>query len=246
MLQVSAQNRVNRYQMNPVRFIKNSIVPRGYHERTILTGPLKGIRMHLDLRTQTQFYLGLFERELHPWMVLFSKNVRSVVDIGAADGEYTLFALLKTNAERVMTFEPSSEAVEHLQRNLDANGLADCDRLDLHARFVGSADSPSSISIDALCDSILTPCLLKMDIDGGEAELLGAASTRLLGVSGLPWVIETHSISLEKACASILRTHGYRTRIIPNAWWRALIPEQRVSEQNRWLVATNDPHQRLS
>jgi hypothetical protein len=242
MLHVRAQDRLKarHHELNPARFLKNAIVPCGYQERTILTGPFKGIRMHLDLRTQTQFYLGLFERELYPWMTRFAKGVRTVVDIGAAHGEYTLFALLKTNAERVMAFEPSPQAVEYLQRNLDINGLAHCDKLVLHTRFLGSADSGICTSPDALTDSILTPCLLKMDIDGGEAEVLRAASGRLLNLSGLRLVIETHSVSLEKACGSILATHGYRTRVIPNAWWRTFIPEQRGSEQNRWLVATND------
>ena len=226
--------------MNPARLMKNVVVPCGSQERTILTGPFKGIRMHLDLRTQTQFYLGLFERELYPWVTRFARDVRNVVDIGAAHGEYTLFALLKTNAERVMAFEPSPEAVEHLQRNLAANGLAHCDRLVLHARFVGSADSPACFSIDALTDSILTPCLLKLDIDGEEAEVLRAASKRLLNVSGLRWVIETHSVSLEEVCDSILSSHGYWTRVVPNAWWRTFIPEQRGPSQNRWLVAAND------
>ena len=226
--------------LNPVRLMKNVIIPCGSQERTILTGPFKGIRMHLDLRTQTQFYLGLFERELYPWVTRFATGVRNVVDIGAAQGEYTLFALLKTNAERVIAFEPSPQAVEHLQRNLDTNGLAHSDKLVLHTRFVGSADSPECFSIDALTDSILMPCLLKMDIDGGEAEVLRAASKRLLNVTGLRWVIETHSVSLEKACGSILSSHGYWTRVIPNAWWRTFIPEQRGPDQNRWLVATND------
>src|SRR3989442_1787852 len=115
--------------LNPVRLMKNVIIPCGSQERTILTGPFKGIRMHLDLRTQTQFYLGLFERELYPWVTRFATGVRNVVDIGAAQGEYTLFALLKTNAERVIAFEPSPQAVEHLQRNLDTNGLAHSDKL---------------------------------------------------------------------------------------------------------------------
>jgi Methyltransferase small domain len=225
---------------NPVRALKNAVVPGGYQEKTILAGLFKGIRMNLDLRTQTQFYLGLFERELYPWMLRFAAGVRTVVDVGAGHGEYTLFALLKTDAERVVTFEPDPAAIEQLERNLDANHLARCRRLNLHTRRLGPADSPESISVNALTDSILPPCLLKVDIDGGEAQLLGAASSGLLRASGLLWVIETHSVPLEKACVSILAAHGYRTRVVPNAWWRAVIPEQRVTEQNRWLVATND------
>jgi hypothetical protein len=30
---------------------------------------------------------------------------------------------------------------------------------------------------------------------------------------------------------------GYTCRVIKNAWWRLLIPEQRPIEHNRWFIA---------
>ena len=82
---------------------------------------------------------------------------------------------------------------------------------------------------------------MKMDIDGGEAAVLNAAaSSGFLQMRPLRWIIETHSVSLEELCVSILESNGYRARIIPNAWWRTVVPELRVSEQNRWLAAVND------
>jgi hypothetical protein len=224
--------------MNAFRLLKNRLVPSGYHERTILAGPLRGIRMYLDLRTQSQFYVGLFEKELHPWIIRFSRGTRSVVDIGAAHGEYTLFALLKTTAERVIAFEPNPDMIQHLQRNIDTNA-ARSNRLDLNMTFLSGADVQGSVSVSSVLDSILTPCLVKMDIDGGEVDILRAAASSHLQIKGLRWIIETHSLSLEQECVSILSSHGYFTRIVPNAWWRAFLPEQREA-QNRWLVATNE------
>ena len=50
-------------------------------------------------------------------------------------------------------------------------------------------------------------------------------------------LIETHSIALERDCCSYLQSCGYNTKIVPNAWWRSMIPEQRPLDHNRWLWA---------
>jgi hypothetical protein len=222
------------------RSVKNLLVPKGFHTRTVLTGPFKGIRMDLDLQTQSQFYLGLFEQELHPWIGRFAAGVRTVVDIGAAHGEYTCFALLKTGAERVITFEPDPIMVRRLQRNVNLNSGV-LSHLSVHPKCLGSSDSDDCVSVETLRRWISPPCLLKMDIDGGEVEVLrAAAASGLLDVPGLRWVIETHAQSFERDCISILESHRYFTKVIPNAWWRVIVPEQRVSVHNRWLVATNE------
>jgi hypothetical protein len=196
--------------------------------------------MHLDLRTQAQLYVGLFEKELHPWLTKCLQDVRSVVDVGAAYGEYTLLALLKSSAEHVFSFEPDPEVAAWLQRNLISNGLQSGSRLSLSNTYVGSTEGPGFTAADSLAASLLTPCLLKVDIDGGEGELLRAASGRVLQMDGLRWIIETHSLALERECDAILQSHGYVTRIIPNARWRRFIPEQRPGPDNHWLIAAND------
>ena len=42
---------------------------------------------------------------------------------------------------------------------------------------------------------------------------------------------------LEQECLRILRDAGYRTIVVPNAWWRHFVPELRPLELNHWLVA---------
>jgi hypothetical protein len=75
-----------------------------------------------------------------------------------------------------------------------------------------------------------------MDVDGGEEEVLDGAGA-MLRTGQVRWLIETHSADLERACARRLTEHGYRVVLVRNAWWRALVPEQRPSSHNRWLVA---------
>ena len=51
------------------------------------------------------------------------------------------------------------------------------------------------------------------------------------------WIIETHTPKLERDCLAILQAAGYQTRVVPNAWWRVILPEMRIGH-NRWFVAT--------
>lgn len=225
--------------MNALRFFKNSLVPSGQFPRTILAGPLKGIRMDLDLRTQSQIYVGLFERELHSWLAYLCRGIRTSVDVGAAHGEYTLYALKRTSAEQVISFEPDERLVTKLMLNLRLNGLDKTARWQLYTKYLSDVEGSHSVGASTLADKVLPPCLIKMDIDGGEAAVLHAAK-RLLSLPRTRWLIETHSHGLERECISILKSFRYSTTIVPNAWWRAVIPEQRGSEQNRWLVAIQE------
>jgi hypothetical protein len=216
--------------------LKNLCVLPGSRDRTILAGPFKEIQMRLSLKTQTQVYLGLFEREAYPWLRRLSGDIKMAIDIGAASGEYTLFFLKKTLAKKVYAFEPDDAVSKSLFHNLRLNGLNASPRLELSARFVGPYCNENQVSLDSLEPLLDSPCLIKMDVDGYEEEILRGAQV-LNSRPGVRWLIETHSKDLESACIRILSANGFRTRVIPNAWWRAILPEQRVVEQNRWLAA---------
>jgi hypothetical protein len=59
-----------------------------------------GLRMNLDIRSQTQAWLGLAEREVFSYLRAFSHTARTGIDIGAADGEYTLFLCRNRTSSR--------------------------------------------------------------------------------------------------------------------------------------------------
>jgi hypothetical protein len=195
--------------------------------------------MELDLASQSQLYIGTFEREVYRSLERFSADIRSAIDIGAREGEYTLYFLAKTRAQRVIAFEPEMAIHPQLMSNLELNHLAHDPRFTLIANFVGARDGDNERTLDSLMDSISTPCLIKIDVEGGEASVLQGAQ-RLLQLPQVRWIIETHSQDLEQQCVLTLREAGYETRIIPTAWWRGVLPELRVSEVirfNRWLAA---------
>ncbi len=219
-----------------LRDIKAALLPSGSGPRTILTGPFKGIRMELNLQDQSQIYAGLYEREVFPAIRRLSKDVRSVVDIGAANGEYTLYSLLKTRAERVISIEPDPAEIVKLDRNLKLNALDQDRRLEIWKKYIGPSDGDNMIGAERLCARIQTPCFIKMDIEGGEGAVLGALAPRFQG-PGLRWLIEVHSSALREECESVFASCGYTSKYISQAWWRTFIPELRGTDVG-WLVAT--------
>lgn len=216
--------------------LKTLLVSPERKPRTILAGRFKGIKMHLSLRDQMQIYLGTFERETHPSLKRMSKGLKTAVDIGAAYGEHSLFFLVKTTATKIYAFEPDASCHALLHENLKLNGISPSPRFVLSSMLVGGSETDSQICLDSLLSSIETPCLIKMDVDGGEQQILRGA-TKLNNLQGIRWLIETHSKELEVACIEILSDAGFETKIIPNAVWRVILPELRPIPHNRWLAA---------
>lgn len=216
--------------------VKNWIVPPECKPRAILTGPFQGIVMNLSLRTQTQFWIGIFEKETHPWLARLSQGAATAIDIGVAHGEHTIYFLTKTKAATVLAFEPDASCMPSLRANLALNGVDRSSGLSISTKFVGASDGEREIRLDSLASSVTSPCIVKMDVDGGEERILdGAANFNTL--PDVRWLIETHSKDLEIACRRILTAAGFQTRVIPNAWWRVLVPEMRPCDHNRWLAA---------
>lgn len=108
--------------------------------------------------------------------------------------------------------------------------------MEIRCEAVGSFDRNGWVSLDSLAGNIHGPCLVKLDVDvGEEAVLIGAR--RFNRLPGIRWLIETHSKALEAACLRILVADGFQKQVIRNARWRAILPETRPIEHNRWLAA---------
>src|SRR5205807_1528109 len=99
-------------------------------------GLIRGMTMELDLQSQCQRYLGLDERELVPAFRSLVPRCKSLVDVGANDGYYTL-AFLSSQAEQIVACEPGA-ASTRLCRNAVANHFHPGERLRVETRPVGS------------------------------------------------------------------------------------------------------------
>src|SRR5438552_1183544 len=130
--------------------VKGLFVSPQHKPYRILTGPFQGIVMGLSLQSQMQIYLGLFEKETHPWLKRLSQGIATAVDIGVAHGEHTLFFLLKTKAARILAFEPDSGCVPFLRENLKLNSVDQSKRLEISHKFVGTSDNDQEVRLDTL------------------------------------------------------------------------------------------------
>ncbi|PYS13641.1 MAG: hypothetical protein DMG15_10545 [Acidobacteria bacterium] len=216
--------------MQPLaRFLKSRFLKHGAGDYTIWFGEFRGQRMKLDLQSNLQFVAGLYEREVYPFLCRLTSRIQSAIDVGAADGLYTIYSLRKTPAKVVIAVEPLRTERELLLHNAAINALSR-DRLQIVSDTIGQ-----STTIDKLAHDLPEPIFVKLDIEGAELDAL-MGSTELLKRDSR-WLIETHSLRLEQSCADLLRSHGYEVRIIPNARWRRLLPEGRSIPHNRWLAA---------
>ena len=199
-------------------------------------GLLKGLRFPLSLHNQAQVYLGLYERETHDWIVRLTDDIHTFVDAGANNGQLSTFALAKTDARRVLAFEPEVFQHESIRIAARANDVDDADRLRIYSWFLGDDTGEDVRPLDAFQDEIAYPCFLKIDVEGGETEVLRGA-TSVLQEGECRLLVETHAEAKEDECRSILRRLGYTTQVIDHAWWRAILPFERPRDHNRWLIA---------
>lgn len=219
--------------MNPLKYF----LPRGRRPRTILSGLFAGIRMQLDLRQgELLIWAGLYEREIFAEMRRLAEGCRSTLDLGAAKGDLTIWALQRPGMEQVAAAEPLAAEREQLHANLALNNLAGTPRLRLHAGFAGQGSGPEWQTLDELAAGFTGPVLIKIDIDGPEAQVLDTGRQTLTQLD-CRLLIETHSPEAEAGCLERLGALGYQTRIISPAWWRVIIPEHRPIPHNRWLSA---------
>lgn len=190
----------------------------------------------IDFRYQTQLCLGLFEVEISSWVQRLSRDINTAIDVGAGNGEYTIFFLANTNAKKVFSFDPQIKSRTSTYENLKLNNLDQSERLNFKQLYVGNKDGNMMCTLDSITKEITEPCLIKIDIEGNEADALKGAN-RLLDLKRCNWIIETHSKKIEEGCIEIFKKHQYKHVVVPMAWWRIILPEQRPTEQNRWLVA---------
>jgi hypothetical protein len=181
--------------------------------------------------------LGLDETEIASTMEQQAGLARTCIDVGAADGWYTLHFASRPGVERVLAFEPQADLREELRRNVSLNDEALMKKVVARSDCVGNRDAAGWCRLDDLIPELGRGVVtLKIDIDGGEVEALEGAR-RLLTERSCRLIVETHSKDLERRVEEFLRDCSYKTQVVKNGWYRAIVPEQRPIAHNRWLVA---------
>jgi len=199
-------------------------------------GLYRGLKLEIDLSTQSQLYLGLWERETYSHILYAARRCRWAIDIGAGKEALCLFLLKHSKANKIFAFEPQQKEVDRIRLNLELNGEENSSRISIIDKFVGLGDE-LTVALDSLDVDVNLPGFIKIDVDGAEIDVINSG-LELLGKGKVDIILETHSKALEIESLRLLKKLGYNCTIVKNAWWRILLPEKRPIEHNRWLWAT--------
>jgi Methyltransferase FkbM domain len=206
-------------------------------ELRIKYGVAKDIRMEINPGNRTQRLLGLEEREIHKSFRKFAGEAQIFVDIGASDGYYGLVYYKLNPAGMIFLFDARYAFAGEQKTNFLRNSFSQ-EKLHAISKYVCDFSDETHIALDSVLENEPGTIFLKIDVDGGELEVLKGVK-KVIESRKCKLIIETHSKELEDGCVAFLQNAGYQTRIIPNAWWRLFIPEERPIEHNRWLKAEN-------
>jgi hypothetical protein len=192
---------------------------------------MRGVRMHLDFAHHTRLFLGLYEIEINQHLRKLAPAGAVSFDIGAQQG-YDALLLAKLTGGRVASFEADSRWLPTIEANLALNP-ARAPLVTVVGGTVGTGAGQVALD-DWASGGGFPPEFMKIDVDGGEVDVLNSASG-LLAQQHPSMIIETHTPALERECIDIVEALGYRTRIVDQ---RRFMPDHRPIPHNRWLVAT--------
>jgi len=213
-----------------LRSVANRFVPDGLTEVRVAGGALAGARLLLNLRREKNLWLGTYE----PWVQeAITANLRpgeGAWDVGAFIGYHTLLMQHAAGAGCVAALEPNPMNRVRLERNLASNAATDVRVVPMaagksrgygrmwHDSLLGSGShlAPGgeveceTIPLDALLPELPVPRLIKIDVEGAEADVL-AGAYRLVHEVRPIWIVEVHR-SDGWIAIDHLRSAGYRVR----------------------------------
>ena len=157
----------------------------GNYPDAVAAGPFAGMRLppkstYLDARFEKTF--GAYEPELFPVLERLGADpgrYRSLFNLGAADGYFTVGLARLFPSARILAFEALEGKRAALAETARLNGVED--RLELRGLCLG--EDLAALALDL-------PALAVVDIDGGEETLLDPAAYPVWSSCDL--LVETH------------------------------------------------------
>jgi hypothetical protein len=204
------------------REVEAGLKASGQYGDDVLRGPFAGMHyLPRERYASCRFekIVGAYEHELHPLLedISSSKDYRTVINVGAAEGYYTVGLARMFPAAQVISYEMTSAGRDYCADLARLNDVAD--RVD-----VFGACTPEVLA--AL--SLVSPVLLVMDTDLGERTLLDSEVVPWLREADI--LVELHEC-LQAGTNELIRSRfekTHRIRQIVNAGLEyALYPELR-------------------
>jgi hypothetical protein len=190
--------------------IKRHVVPSGRRMRHVPFGLYRRLRLNIDLGSQMQTYLGLWDRETHRDIRRLVQHVRWFIDVGAGGGELCLL-FKKAGTRIVIAAEPQIAEVALLRENLAANGLR-LSEVEIITKRIGTTEG--CIRIDDFKVDSRHAGFIKIDVDGAELDVLRSSRHAV--------VFQALAVGFDQEC--YLDHFSFHTKVIRNAWWRLSSP----------------------
>ncbi len=198
-----------------------------FHLR-IKSGPLKGYKWIPS--SGSKFIKGTYEPEKTEALGRVLRQGDIAFDVGAHVGYFSiLMSKIIGSSGCIYSFEPRGINLSFLERHIKINN---CTNIKVINSAVGSSNgkalletrtgtgtgrislsgniSVNIISLDAFCSQNISPTFIKIDVEGGEYDvLIGAAKT--IDKYKPRIVLATHGPELDEQCISWLTGKGYVT-----------------------------------
>jgi FkbM family methyltransferase len=209
------------------------LMPRGrFAETKIRGGPLKGLILELDPRTNKDMALGRYEPNVVDRLSAMVPPGTVVFDVGAHLGyESIVMARAAGGTGKVVCFEPDPGLAQKLAANIARNStVVGADLLPVQAAIAASRGkvafepgrttgtgrlSPGAdgvevetLTLDEAARLYGTPAVVKVDVEGHELDVLAGAE-RLLEKGETAFLVEAHSPELTRACVELFESSGY-------------------------------------
>jgi FkbM family methyltransferase len=208
--------------------------------RRVIRQPFHGGVICLDAVEHSWLWTGAirsetWDYEIQNRLLELSRGCRSMIDVGSNIGLMALSVALRNPDMAVVCVEPSRRAADLLRQSIAANRLGD--RVTVLDAVVGVADGVAGFAEDlSTTGHVATsggltipcvdfarlvnqhaadgPCLVKLDVEGYETEVLRALP-RISPLSRVRLLVEVHALGFNgfgdpAACSAMLTASGAR------------------------------------
>ena len=201
----------------------------------VVLGPLRGARWIIGSGVLGA-WAGTYEATKQRAFAAAVRPGYVVYDVGANVGFYSLLASRLVGPRgRVMAFEPAPANLRYLRRHVALNHSANVEVVDAavsdRERFMRFDEGPNRyegrlaahggievrcVSLDEFASTHAHPDVIKIDVEGGELDVLRGAAG-LLASRRVTILLATHSEQLRRECRQLLDESGYSSTEIDGA-----------------------------
>jgi Methyltransferase FkbM domain len=214
-------------------------------DSTVAYGPFRGLKMGPRSSWGTDrgsMLLGLYEQEILDVLSHIPSSHRTFVDLGAADGYYSVGGVFSKLFDRCYCFEASEYSRAIISSNAKINGVSD--KIVIYG--VAKRDFYKDLPADILSSSVML-----IDIEGAEFDLLDKKLFEML--KGSIILIEVHEFMVTDGADKLKKMKNDASDLFNVAELTtshrdlSKIPEIRhFKDDDRWLLCSEGRNQMMT